>query len=600
MKAPETLGVVFVAAIVTGVVLYMLDEPRPLAGPVRETPRRPDPPPPDPLPPKREAPKQPEDGPPPPAPTRFVTRLLLGDSLMALRARGSAVPIEEIRAEIANRSADILAVDGAVPANPWMALDFLCEPRRDMGVLWLANEHAEAHGADLTVRVWTLGTGYPAGRIASAAALIHQLEAFAGVRISGGIDVLVTPGVGADLFPRGVEPSGKAGIYFPEDEFCAVKSTLGSGHAAVVLRHELVHAFLGRFAPDFCRQRFVSEGLAEYLRLLEPGDSGIDVAVERLADDLASLDRALTFYERCGFRFELWRPRRLVMLDPARFYFVPLGYELAQAAMAFVGNRVIGEAIGKRSDWPIVEAVAGIRWHEFREFVRANAKKGRAGRARPVADAERPPEELRGVLEEGVLEEIGILVNREVTAVEKVAEAETRSTDRLREVVGALLGEGGQPVVAADLSSDMDSAMPGLSLPDAGITAATPRDFVAALLARLSEPRFLGIVESQQEVVGPATQLPYDPGRLAETLAARGLQECNLIVCAATRHGLDPAQSAARVKQHLDRWERWGIHPASVLVIDFSGGAGDATLIARAFASRRLGFDVALWQPSPR
>ncbi len=597
MRERRTLALLVFTVVGTCVAFQLFDEPRPLGGPVRETPRQPVPATPDSPSSAVEEPEPPADS---PRPTKFVARLLLGDSLMALRARGSAVPIGEIRAEIEKRSAEILAVDGGVPSNPWAALDFLCEPRRDLGVLWLANGQDDARGAELTVRVWTLGIGYPAARIASAAALVRQLEAFAGVRIAGGIDVLVTPGVGADLFPRGIDPGGRAGIYFPEDEFCVVRSTLGGSFADAILRHELVHAFLYRFAPGFSRHRFVGEGLAEYLRYLMPGDTGIEVAMERLADDLASLDRALTFYERCGFRFDLWRPRRLVMLDPVRFYLVPLGYELAQAAMAHVGNGVIGEAIRRRSDTPIVEAVAAIRWHEFREFVRAKGSKGRVGRARPVADAERPPEVLRGEVQEGVLEEIGILGNPDATAVWSLVEAEARSTDRLREVVGRMLEEGAEPVVAADLSADMDGAMPSLALADSGIVAATPRTFVAALLARLPEASFLGLVGAQQDVDGPATQLPYDPSSLAEALATRGWQERNLIVCAATRHGLDPARGAARVKAHLDSWDRWGIHPASVLVIDFAGGAGDATLIARALASRGLGLNVALWQPAPR
>ncbi len=594
------------AALLCGLLLLMLNESQPDLGAVRATPvaEPASPPSPPPSPPPAVPEPAPEPPPPPPRHTRFVARLLLGDRLLPLRGRANAAEMREV---LAGGVQSLLRADGTPPRDPFGALDFLCEPRRDTGALLLANAGEDAIGSDLPIRVWTLGAGYPDAPIARAEEMLAQLAQVAGAGIEGGVDVLATPEVGGDVFPA-VKAFAELsdGVYWGADEFCTVRSTLVGARAEQVLRHELVHAFLLRTMPRFTHYRFVGEGLAEYLRLLVPTDKDLYFPARRLADNLAWLERALVFFERHGYRFDRVSFRNLVRLDPREFYSMPLGYPLAQAAMAFIGGDVVAKALRSRADREIVAAVSAIGWSEFRAFIREHGSAGRPSRAIHVHERDPELEAWEGALQWRVVRAVGIDVP-DRAADRGLPTGDFSDPDRVAEVLRTLLESGAKIVVATDLSAEMDRAMPGLTLAAAtlgtsgeGLDAPTPRDFVAGLFARFVKPALVGLVTDQARVKDLRTELPYDSLALAETLAANGWQECGLVVCGASKLGLAPEELGWRYRQQIELLRRWGIRPVAVLAFSFAGDEGDAAFLALAFATRGLGLDVALWQPSPR
>jgi len=85
------------------------------------------------------------------------------------------------------------------------------------------------------------------------------------------------------------------------------------------MRHEVVHAYTWGPGGQRGAPRLLGEGMAEYLRFLEPRDSGFAVPTARFRDHLARLEWLFARYERMGLDFREVDPARLVRLKPWEF-----------------------------------------------------------------------------------------------------------------------------------------------------------------------------------------------------------------------------------------------------------------------------------------
>jgi len=521
------------------------------------------------------------------------------------------------------------ALRGGVDVQQLPALlDFLVNPPRDLESLELERALPnDPLGEHIWVRVWTTTDRYPPGEIEEAEGMLRLLVDVTGVPVAHGFDVLVTPGMGVEVFPRQYTLPWAAGICFVRDRYCAVRSRLPPRFRREVLRHELVHAYISQFTDGFISSRFVAEGLAEYLRLLQPGDYGLHAPVARFADNLALLQQVLEWMRRKGINTRRIDPRRLVRLGPWGFYgLAPFSYLVAQATMAHLGGDVIEKAFRSRSDAVIVEAVAGMSWKLFLEFVRTNARGGRAENAIVVKDPhpgemERPatprkpiPEALRelgaGVLPGRLQDRVGDLMR----------DAALESPQRIATVLRALRETGRGPVMLfTDLSAAMDRTIK-VEVPEAyfgpqarkALEQSRPRAFVGGLARAMREAaptvdlRLMPLSERTRLLPAVPDEVErFSAWPLPDWLNARGWQSPGLILCVAT--GFLPGPRTAKNRQRIrkrvaDGYARllkgMAVTPRAVLVVDLSDGNGDALAIARAFAAR-AGYAglVACWNP---
>jgi hypothetical protein len=326
--------------------------------------------------------------------TPFVRRLEAGTELRRL-----ARDVEERGAEAARLDARLERVSplllNADLRPPRLGgvrlLEVLTTPPRDLGSFTLAGAtERDPLGKQLRVRAWTLGEAYPEEELATAAATLEHIVRCVDRDVEGGIDVLLTPALGNDVFPHQPRPpiERAAGLYFRGDQYCVVDSELRSGFRVEVVEHELIHAYCHRTARPFLRSRLITEGVAEYLRLVSHRDNGLNVPIERLRDSLAELAYLLEHLAKAGVDLRTVQPRRLVELDPDAFYQLGhLAYLIAQATMAYAGGDVIQLALYRRSDAPIREVIEGLDWREFLGFVERGSRLGRLGRAVIVDDA---------------------------------------------------------------------------------------------------------------------------------------------------------------------------------------------------------------------
>lgn len=315
------------------------------------------------------------------------------------------------------------------------------------------------------VRLWSTSEAIPNEVAMSAQIMLDELCRVADVTYPQGFDLLISDQLGADLFPITVPAINADGLYFIHDQFAAVRASLSSDRMESVSRHELVHAFTYQLGPDFESSRFISEGLAEYLRLvladpksLKSAMGQVDELVPTLTavEDLKKieayrekqsakpLDPAITtrdYYdawsaelaqitelrEAAGkhsgslraegeplvnialMRHELAaltflldslekaqgnrarddkkRLRKFLELSPLEFYSLgAFGYLMAQACMAYVGEEVVLDALGKRNDKVIYEALKNTDWDEFHEWLTEQSRGGIPGLANPVFD----------------------------------------------------------------------------------------------------------------------------------------------------------------------------------------------------------------------
>jgi hypothetical protein len=549
-------------------------------------------------------------------PTRFVRRLEAGELLRELE-----VPVDACDADLRNvalRLGDLLpALLHADYYRPYRResrghlaniLEYLTYPPRDLhNVHLFQRDPDDPLGQHKLVRVWTLGEGYAEAELRRAEETLRHIAGVAQVDLPNGVDVLITPMMGQDVFPGQRPYSWAVGTYYLRDRYCVVKSRLAPAFREVVVKHELMHAYFRQFAKSFISSRFVSEGLAEYLRLCRPGDHGFHVPPERLQGHLARLLRML---EESRIPLRELQPRLLVQLTPRQFYALrSLSYLLAQASMAYIGGNVIERAFRDRSDRAIVDAVGAISWYGFIRFVERHAKVD--ARSMTVEDVgpgpqeewDRSPDALRETLRA-----LGVERPDKIDPATLVARPELLvEAEQIAEVLAALCEPGPTPVIFTDVSLAMDREIALAEAPEALLLyqparASTPRGFVTILhrvLCRLHPgPAELPVVALARkplaypfESVARFTTEPF-----FHHLRTRA-REPRLILCIASRMISKRARRELAASFPPPEFAR----PELLLVVDLSDGSGDALPLAHYMArGARFGSRIAYWNPIRR
>jgi len=324
--------------------------------------------------------------------TPFVRRLEIGAELGRLRLdseRLGAGPAE-VEARLSRLRPFLLHADLPRKGCPTTKrlLHLLTEPRRELDHFTLAGaDVSDRLGSRLRVRAWTLGEPFPEDELDVATKLLEAIVRRAGHDVDGGIDVLITPGMGTDAFPFQGRPKNAIGVYFQIDRYCAVRENLPPWLRTEAVKHELVHAYCRHLPGGFTSSRLVSEGLAEYLRCVRPEDGDLDVPLRRLANQFAELEWMIALVRRAGVKVDDIQPARLVDLPPREFYALGyFGYLAGQAAMAYVGADIVERALVTGSDVELVDAVRRIEWLDFLRFVGMHGISGSIGQAVIVPD----------------------------------------------------------------------------------------------------------------------------------------------------------------------------------------------------------------------
>jgi hypothetical protein len=438
--------------------------------------------------------------------TAFVRRLEAGADLAALLAdvEEGGVAAARFRDRYERLRPLLLHADGepAKGESPAQTLCRLTVPRRDLTSLILAGRTPkDPLGAAMDIRIWTRGAPHPEDEVARVSATIRHILGPSG-RTPGGIDVLVTRGMGYDVFPDQTRV-GAAGVYFLEDRYCVVYSRLSPVLRTEVIEHECIHA-LHHALPDCTKSSFIHEGLAEYLRLVEPGSKGLDVPRDRLADACADLQFMLARLNRAGVGTACITPARLVDLEPREFYALRhLGYLLAQVTMACVGGETIHLALQSGSDARIVEAARCLGWPELLQFIGEEARGGRRGRATVVQDMPYEPGWLDRDVFLNALRAIGSDLPERTTAIrtELAGGPPVEGLEAgLEPFLGQLVESSWVPRVCVDLSPAMDRPIRLRPTPK-GVVALlgaeprgdTPRGFARTFLAALATDRAFAV-----------------------------------------------------------------------------------------------------------
>ncbi|MHC4222788.1 MAG: hypothetical protein ACYSUN_02265 [Planctomycetota bacterium] len=544
-------------------------------------------------------------------PTRFVRRLTAGSELISLRERfKEETDCREIARCINGLVPHFLHAD-RFPATRLRStpvrrsrigsiLESLTKPRRDRERLQLTT----ASRGSGSVRAWTLAGSYPEFELWSAEQLLERLRNVAQQRIEGGFDVLVTPELGQEVFPKQGGAPWAAGFYCPRDEYCTVMSGIPSRLRFEVLKHELIHAFCLQFTKGLMKSRFIGEGLAEYLRL-EPVGRGLSVPPSRMADNLAALQGQLEGLRAGGVHLDQLRPARLVELNAHDFYAMRgLSYLLAQAAMAYLDSRHLEAAFEIGSDRPIVEAINKIHWERFLEFVAEGAARGSTERALIVED-QLPAEGRRdAVAMRASLRKLGARFDPHASFDPEDLELDGpfQEEEQVKAMLSAAAAADKSTLyIVTEVSADMDRsirlAADAEKLLPAVAHVRTPLEFVRSLHhamgtgptglvclgPRLTEEEQLDFVQ------------PYRVEALFAWLHQRRAKAPGLMLCVAAAAGED---SGARLRRYRKELRALKSLPQIVLCIDLSDGEGEALTLARAFAPLPGMRDkVAYWNP---
>jgi len=531
--------------------------------------------------------------------TPFLRRIAAGSHLQALsKELGEATADRAaMRVDYRTMKRYLLLADGTPPAPLADALHFLTRPRRDRDAL------VAQHGRRGLVRVWTLKQRYDAQALERAEMLMSQLAAESAHPMAQGVDVLVTPQMGRDVFPRQWSAPGAAGIYFLGDRYCVVRSTLPPEFLEQVLRHELVHAYT--IGPGGMRAapRFVAEGMAEYLRFLRPYDGGLKIPPAAFRDNLANLAWFIANAEKFGFDFSRVNPRAIVHLKPWDFYRLPMGYALALAMHAYVGGEPIAQALRARSPDPLIEALESVDFADFRLWLKRHSAGGDPQAARFVRDFT-PTERAKTPTDWVSLRSIGATRSGTKRALAEAATEAMSSPERINEVIRLMLEPGGDPIVIiTDLSRGMDGTLGPIPFPRAWektklakLSPTTPRDLMRGIHEVLGQVKgaattvvgFTVDISTREDI---RVRAPYTVDRAPTLMEQVAAHRFRLVVCSAARA---TKRSARRLEQLRD------LVPASTvaLVIDVSHrGRGDAALFAKLLAERGFGLNVAYWKP---
>jgi len=520
-------------------------------------------------------------------PTRFVRRLEAGTHLLALAdelARG-AVSGETIEPGYLALLPYLLAADGAPPAGYRAGLRALTKPRRDREALYL---HKGPVGR---LRVWTLQPELDVRTVQSSGNLLAQLIAVAGHTMPQGVDVLCTPEMGRDVFPKQAHLAGAAGLYLRRDRYCTVRSTMEQHQVSDTMRHEVVHAYSLGPAELRSAPRFVTEGIAEYLRFLGPRDGGFQIPPHTMRDELAYLVRAFEFMERMGVDLSSVKPAWLVNLKPWQFYRLPFGYPTALAMHAYVGGAPVEEAMRSQSPEPLIRALSQVQWSKFRDWLELEANGGAAEQAWFTNDGvEQPPDGEAGETGWTVLRRIGAVTksNRKMTS--ELFDAMGKP-DQIAAVMKMLTTERGsrRVVLATTLSKDMDRVLGSVTGPEdlywhseRESKPRTPREFVADLRYTLEYPG---------KPIWRITAPPHNSEKLAGWLREIAAPNMGLVLCSSQPVSGRTARSILKQPDAIPA-------NAIVLLIDLCpSGPGELALLGQELARRGHGMRVAYWRP---
>jgi hypothetical protein len=484
------------------------------------------------------------------------------------------------------------------------AIEFLTVPPRDLQRVRLFRREVEDPlGTRQLVRVWTLGAGYVDAELEHAEEMLRHVAAVAQVELPAGVDVLVTPEMGRDVFPRQSGHPWAVGVYFLHDRYCAVRSRLPPLMREEVVKHELVHAYCHRFTEDFTSSCFVAEGLAEYLRRCRSSDDGFKLPASLFAGNLAHLQRML---RRSGFPLVRVPPRLLVRLPARAFYSLrSLGYLLAEAAMLYIGGDTIERAFRERRDDAIVAAVEAIGWRAFLKFVAKHAD----ARATTLTVEDGSPE-VSGSLSRRQLHEtlaaLGVKTPIDATKLVAAPGGLLEAPRQISAMLQALAEPGPAPVLFTDVSDAMDGGITLAEVPDSfrpfhDLRGGTGRDFVANLYALLrtlrpaaSEPRLVALAKN--EIAYPLDhRAPYSLAPFLEHWKADASED-RVVLCIASR-GFN-----VRDVLHLPGGPpRPDTLPKVLLIIDLSDGSGDALPLARFLTCGPQYYGrAAYWNPQRR
>jgi hypothetical protein len=528
--------------------------------------------------------------------TAFVRRLEIGSDLRTLldSVEQRGIWAAQFPRELDRIRPFLLVADGegAKDERPIHTLSRLTAPPRDLAGLILAGgTRGDPIGSTMCVRVWTREEAYPEAERARISATIEHITRSVGREVEGGIDVLVTDRMGADVFPLQTTNSYAAGMYFSKDRYCVARANLSGEFRPEVIEHECIHA-IHLALPSATRSRFIGEGLAEYLRMVEPGDDGLKVPQGRLKDSFAELQFILRRLKEVGVGIEKIDPSRLVDLSAKEFYALRhLGYLVAQLTMAYLGGDAIERALAEGSDAPLVKMARGIAWADFLRFVNEGAVGGELGRVRVVQDipASRQWSSRESFVD--ALKALGAGLPDVTVSVDPMI-AGARSVGALESDIGNFLeilqDTPWTPRIYVDLSPAMDRPVRLAPGPEAVTNVLkgdprgdTPRQFAKELVAFLAKGRSV-------EVVGLCKERHVGGGEVLDTVREfegadlyAGATPAVVVVIVAGRN------TASAVTSLTDRL---GL---IVLVIDVTEG-GEGLEVARRCDEQAL---VSYWRP---
>lgn len=249
----------------------------------------------------------------------------------------------------------------------------------------------EPLGDDSLIRVWyRSGAGISKDALGNAQRTISKILNEIDADHKPGFDVIYDPNLAVSLWGAIKGSPQAAGLYVIPDQFGIVLSSLNEEYTPEVLKHELIHAITYQRGPNnsFETSRFVSEGLAEYLRKLLPSDNGLEVPPDRFKNEFALLLQIVRQREAEGWKFDRLDLSRFAQVEPAEFYqYGYFGYLVAQAAMAQIGGSRIHRAIAKeRNDTRLVRDLRTNSWVKLISFVERHSAGGDPRKAIVIED----------------------------------------------------------------------------------------------------------------------------------------------------------------------------------------------------------------------
>ena len=560
--------------------------------------------------------------------TKFQRRLAAGERLRTIRddLEDDAIDFETAALRIRALVPALLRADGygrrqvrlgeqTSRGEVDQVLTWLTRPPRQVGALTLAGPASLDPLSDVrTVRAWVADEKLPVEEVASATRLMDQIADVLGAPVEPGFDVLVTPDQGADVFPLLRRVWWSVGTYYHADDFATVRSTLPADFRAEVLQHELIHAYTRRHIE--CGSRLVSEGLAEYLRYLEPDDDGFNIPPERMRDNFTALLERFDILRARRLDVGQIRPARLIQLSPKEFYHLRyVSYLIGQASLAYIGGDVVQQSLSRGSDAGIVKAIREMHWRGFLQFLKAHSAGGVATRSMVLRDGA-PIRTSSGDTGTqtflAAVERLGVDVGPDVDldlpeldVVDHLAVG-----GRVEHVLQLLRDASVRFMFYSDRSAAMDKPIelaptdPRLrdALARIHVTTKTGRGFADGLYAGSRAGRLSGhrAIDAKLRMVWSKSQhvaYPYDPrpfprklARLLNALAPHP-DRIGVVVCVASRWSAKQEKAALEVLRDADT-------PDAMLIVDLSDGTGDARRLAELFHVAYEGRgNVAYWNP---